>query len=178
MPSKAYDSTPSESRVSSLKTIKKTKVDKRRKSIHNSNIEKRVGGPSEIELNGASSYLNDSAKTNHVAANSISMEECQSPTVDTQMNDSGDDNKSTSVWSYALKLSHDKAQCKKCERIISCEDHSTSGISKHLASCSNLNPIPQNSKKWHVSISPEEMRLYHQSAIEYIYSWTVEVLAT
>ena len=127
MPSKAYDSTPSESRVSSLKTIKKTKVDKRRKSINNSNIEKRVGGPSEIELNGASSYLNDSAKTNHVAANSISMEECQSPTADIQMNDSGDDDKSTSVWSYALKLSHDKAQCKKCKRIISCKDHSTSG---------------------------------------------------
>ena len=42
------------------------------------------------------------------------------------------------VWDYAVKLNNGKAKCKKCHREISCTDHSTSGLRRHLLSCQKI----------------------------------------
>ena len=39
------------------------------------------------------------------------------------------------VWKYAKKLTNDKAKCNNCNKEISCKDHSTSGLRRHLNSC-------------------------------------------
>jgi len=42
------------------------------------------------------------------------------------------------VWDYATKLSNNKAKCHNCNREISCQDHSTSGLRRHLRRCANV----------------------------------------
>lgn len=42
------------------------------------------------------------------------------------------------VWDYATKLSNNKAKCHNCNREISCKDHSTTGLRRHLRRCANV----------------------------------------
>ena len=42
------------------------------------------------------------------------------------------------VWNYATKLENGRAKCHNCNREISCKDHSTSGLRRHLHRCINI----------------------------------------
>ncbi|CAF1498779.1 unnamed protein product [Adineta ricciae] len=48
------------------------------------------------------------------------------------------DSRKSEVWRYAEKLPGGKAKCNSCELIISCKDHNTTGIRRHLSRCLNL----------------------------------------
>ena len=39
------------------------------------------------------------------------------------------------MWHYATKLHNGKAKCNKCDHEISCQDHSTIGLCRHLYHC-------------------------------------------
>jgi hypothetical protein len=48
------------------------------------------------------------------------------------------------VWEYATKLQSGKAKCHNCNREISCKDHSTTGLRRHLHRCVNSSKFPRS----------------------------------
>ncbi|CAF3328630.1 unnamed protein product [Rotaria socialis] len=52
-----------------------------------------------------------------------------------KQDDSDGDTLKSEVWNYATKLNNGKAKCNNCNREISCKDHSTTGLRRHLFRC-------------------------------------------
>jgi hypothetical protein len=51
------------------------------------------------------------------------------------------------VWDYATKLHNGKVKCHKCNREISCKDHSTTGLRRHLQRCLNISKFISNAHR-------------------------------
>ena len=75
------------------------------------------------------------------------------------------------VWKYATKLSNGRAQCHNCDKQISCKDHNTSGIRRHLYRCMRISKFaPVNSVTFEKSIG-NDMR---QKLSELVYKCIIE----
>jgi hypothetical protein len=48
------------------------------------------------------------------------------------------------VWHYATKQANGKAKCHNCDREISCKDHSTTGLRRHLHKCLNISKFTRS----------------------------------
>ena len=92
----------------------------------------------------------------------------ETPVVDTDADHADDSITAPSVWLYASKLPNGKAQCNKCKRILSCKDHSTSSVRKHLVMCANLQQFASVQRKRSSLITPEKLKHYRQLAIKCI----------
>lgn len=123
--------------------------------------------PSTIQ-NQSSSLPGDTSTTSNLTLDIDMMPSSETPVVDTDTESADDRTNVSSVWSYASKLSNDKAQCNKCKRILSCKDHSTSSVRKHLVMCSNLLQFTSTKRKRSSLITPEKLKHYRQLAIKCI----------
>ena len=118
--------------------------------------------------NQSSSLLDDASTTSNMNLDTDTIPLSETPVVDTDTESVDDDTNQSSVWSYASKLSNGKAQCNKCKRILSCKDHSTSSVRKHLVMCANLHQFTSTQRKRSSLITPEKLKYYRQLVIKCI----------
>ena len=123
--------------------------------------------PSSIQ-NRSSLLPDDRSTTSHTNLNTDTVRLPETPVVDIDTESADDNITESSVWSYASKLSNEKAQCNKCKRILSCKDHSTSSVRQHLVMCSNLHQFTSTKRKRSSLITPEKLKHYRQLVIKCI----------
>ncbi|CAF4657409.1 unnamed protein product, partial [Rotaria socialis] len=74
-------------------------------------------------------------KTTSAITTDTDESENQDELTDDKQDDSDGDTLKSEVWNYATKLNNGKAKCNNCNREISCEDHSTTDLRRHLFRC-------------------------------------------
>ena len=126
------------------------------------------GSSSSTIQNRSSSLSDDTATTSNMNFDTDMIPSSETPIVDAKTESTDDNITESSVCSYASKLSNEKAQCNKCKRILSCKDHSTPSVRKHLVMCGNLHQFTSTKRKRSSLITPEKLKHYRQLVIKCI----------
>ncbi|CAF2018076.1 unnamed protein product [Rotaria magnacalcarata] len=171
MPSKTKTKANTKSKPNTIRTINRTNQSQVEVQYVEENLDKQ---PSKrrtqkqlVELS-----LSPHLKTSSTINISIDTDESnQDESTDDEQEERNLNTLKSEVWQYATRLNNGKAKCNKCDREISCKDHSTTGIRRHLYHCMK---IPSFTRHINASSTSSIGRDMTQRLNELVYKCIIE----
>ena len=145
------------------KSTRKTTSRAKRKVLHIDEISDDENLSTTIDQQPSESYSSSRSTIKILTIAGINQSIDQSQLTDLSQEENDTEYPTSGVWKYATKLSNGKAKCLKCHREISCKDHSTTTLRRHLHRCQNISKFASSSggHSSKTSISADVKKKFH-----------------